>query len=184
MKIDILFPQDLIDQLKDYRIRFPQESERVDFFFDFINHKNQHFLRENDYGHFTASAFIVNKTSSKILLTHHGKLDKWIQLGGHADGNTDLLAVALQEAREESGIQDFTIPTQKILDIDYHQIPPFKNTPAHIHFDVRYLLVTDDRIPIVISKESKDLQWIPMQKISDYTEERSMLRPIKKIKSS
>jgi 8-oxo-dGTP pyrophosphatase MutT (NUDIX family) len=110
-----------------------------------------------------------------VLLTHHRKLNKWLQLGGHADGVEDLLQVAVTEAREESGILQFVVLEHDIFDIDIHMIPARKNEPEHFHFDVRYLLraVTE---AYTVSDESHDLAWIDTSMMSTLTTESSMIR--------
>src|ERR1022692_1433569 len=84
-------------------------------------------------GHLTGSAWIVDKAHTRTLLTHHRKLDKWLQLGGHADGDPDLLAVAMREAREESGLTKLRAASVEIFDLDRHWIPERKAEPAHWH---------------------------------------------------
>jgi 8-oxo-dGTP pyrophosphatase MutT (NUDIX family) len=113
----------------------------------------------------TASAWIVSHDHTSFLLTHHAKLDRWLQLGGHADGETDLAAVALREAREESGLDAFSFGSTSgeslPLDLDVHLIPARGAEPAHLHHDVRYLLVAGAEQSLRISSESLDLRWFP-----------------------
>ena len=130
-------------------------------------------------GHFTASAWIQNMTGSKALMTHHRKLGRWLQLGGHADGTPDLHSVALREAEEESGLSGFEFASDHIFDIDIHAIPPRKNEPEHLHFDVRFLLKIDE-LPPIISKESLNLRWVPVQEIESLTTSESVLRLVRK----
>ncbi len=118
------------------------------------------FERSNKEGHFTGSAWLVNPAGDKALLTLHRKLKRWMQTGGHADGDTNLLGVALREATEESGIGGICPVSEEIFDIDIHEIPgrPAAKETAHLHYDVRYLL----RAPhehFCISDESDDLAW-------------------------
>ena len=102
-------------------------------------------------GHLTGSAWIVSPDRKRTLLTHHHKLDKWLQLGGHADGETDLLAVALREAREESGLTRLRAVSAEIFDCDRHLIPARGTEPAHYHHDVRFLLEADRDEPLAMS---------------------------------
>ena len=94
-------------------------------------------------------------------MTHHKKLNKWLQLGGHSDGDPDTWKVALREATEESGIDNIAFVTRQIFDIDIHTIPENlkKNEPEHKHYDVRFLLKapTED---FVVSEESNFLKWV------------------------
>lgn len=117
------------------------------------------FERDNYEGHFTASAWIVTQDNSKALITHHKKLGLKLQLGGHCDGDSNLLRVAIKEAMEESGITNLGFST-KILDLDIHKIPANKNTPEHEHFDVRFLIIVPNDSVFTVSEESTNLEWI------------------------
>ena len=117
-------------------------------------------------GHITGSAWLLNPVGDKALLLLHSKLQRWLQPGGHADGDTDACAVALKEAREESGIEGIELLRAEIFDVDVHLIParPQKGEPAHYHYDVRYLL----RAPhedFVCSDESDALAWLTAEEL-------------------
>ena len=137
-------------------------------------------LRTCASGHLTGSAWIVNRARTRTLLTHHHKLDKWLQLGGHADGDGDLLAVALREAREESGLVRLRIVSTEIFDLDRHWIPPRKTDPGHHHYDLRFMIEADEAEPPVISNESKDLAWIDVTRVTSLNAEESMARMVRK----
>ena len=114
-------------------------------------------------GHITGSAFVVDAASGRVLLHHHRRLDRWLQLGGHDDGEHDPLATALREGREESGLLDLQPLSLAILDIDVHAIPARGSEPAHLHHDVRYALQT--AAPEAIARqdaESRDLAWLDL----------------------
>lgn len=152
------------------------------------------FLRGNHSGHFTGSSFIVNLKRTKTLLTHHRKLNKWVQLGGHADGETDLQKVALKEAQEESGIHEVSfipwykkfpylnLPNYLPFDLDIHKIPEYNSTPSHFHYDFRYLMELNCEIPLIISEESKDLKWVLWEELPKYSKEESITIQVKKAK--
>lgn len=131
-------------------------------------------------GHLTGSAWIVSPDRSRVLLTHHRKLDKWLQLGGHADGDPDLLAVALREAREESGLASVRALSADIFDLDRHWIPPREPDPGHYHYDLRFLLEADPRELLTLSHESKDLAWIELGQVTALNPEESMARMVRK----
>jgi 8-oxo-dGTP pyrophosphatase MutT (NUDIX family) len=137
-------------------------------------------LRSCGPGHLTGSAWIMSPDRSRTLLTHHLKLDKWLQLGGHADGDGDLLAVALREAREESGLSLVRSVSREIFDLDRHWIPERKTDPGHYHYDLRFLIEADPREPLTISSESKDLAWVELERVTSLNPEESMARMVRK----
>ena len=130
--------------------------------------------------HLTGSAWIVSPDRTRTLLTHHHKLDKWLQLGGHADGDGDLVAVALREAREESGLTRLRVLSGEIFDFDRHLIPARKSEPEHFHHDLRFLIEADPDEPLIISSESKDLAWVEVTRVTALNPEESMARMVRK----
>jgi 8-oxo-dGTP pyrophosphatase MutT (NUDIX family) len=147
----------LRQQLNDYEQRWPDEAAVVGLFTELLDDPHDPFVRERLEGHFTASAWLVDSTGSRVLLTHHRKLERWLQLGGHADGDRDLVRVALREAQEESGLADLRV-TPGIYDLDRHLIPEHKGVPAHWHYDVRYVIHATHE-DVVVSDESHALAW-------------------------
>jgi 8-oxo-dGTP pyrophosphatase MutT (NUDIX family) len=128
----------------------------------------------------TASAWIVSPDRAQVLLTQHRKLGRWLQLGGHADGDPDVFAVALREAREESGLARFsTLPGdggRLPVDVDVHEIPARRAEPAHLHHDVRFLLLAEPGQSLCRSDESADLRWVPWAELPRLAAEESLLR--------
>ena len=116
------------------------------------------FVRDRLDGHFTASAWLVDRSCTRVLLTHHRKLGIWVQLGGHADGDRDLCAVALREAEEESGLAGLRVEPG-VFDLDRHWIPEHKGVRGHWHYDVRYVVRAGDCEDFVVSAESHALAW-------------------------
>jgi len=131
-------------------------------------------------GHLTGSAWIVDATRRHVLLTHHRKLDKWLQPGGHADGDPDLLAVALREAREETGLTRLYAVSPNVFDVDRHWIPARGDTPGHWHLDLRFLIEADPAEALVMSNESHDLRWVELDRVATLNPEESMLRMVRK----
>jgi 8-oxo-dGTP pyrophosphatase MutT (NUDIX family) len=131
-------------------------------------------------GHLTGSAWITDPEGGQVLLTHHRKLDKWLQLGGHADGDLDLAAVALREAREESGLASVRPASPIPFDVDKHWIPPRRSDPGHWHYDVRFHVIADPAEPLVVSDESHDLAWVRVTEMASFNAEASMMRMAQK----
>lgn len=153
-------------QLEFYRTPFEEESAFIADF-NLLTHDPLGYKREQLDGHFTASAWIVNKSRTHTLLTLHRKLGRWLQLGGHADGNENLIEVALKEAEEESGLTSLELVDSTIFDLDKHIIPERPHVKEHFHFDVRYLFEADINEPLVISDESVSLAWITFDSVVD-----------------
>lgn len=146
----------------------------------FVETREDCFLRSQLSGHLTGSAWIVSPDRTRTLLTHHRKLDKWLQLGGHADGDPDLLAVAMKEAREESGLTRLKAVSAAPFDVDRHLIPERKGVPEHFHYDLRFMIEADPAEPLVISHESKDLAWVEVTRVTSLNPEESMARMVRK----
>ena len=164
--------------LAAYRGRWPEESETVTRFDAFVDAHPDCFDRSCRVGHITGSAWIVDARGERVLLAHHRKLGLWLQPGGHCDGDPDTLAVALREAREESGLEVGALD-ESIFDLDVHPIPARGHEPAHHHYDVRYLLRAEhDRFRV--SDESHALEWVPAEGVGALTERESVLRMARK----
>jgi 8-oxo-dGTP pyrophosphatase MutT (NUDIX family) len=172
--------QPLLDQLAAYLDQHPQESDTIGRFMEFVRTRPECFERSLLEGHITGSAWIVDDSGTRVLLTHHRKLDAWLQLGGHADGDPDVLAVALKEAEEESGLVGFEPLVEGIFDLDIHRIPARKEVPEHWHYDVRYVLRPTGSTAYIVSEESHDLRWVPLDEVSSLTQDESMLRMVEK----
>lgn len=166
----------LLSLLHEYRGSFPDERDRVDQFIDFVMRNPDCFERSLEEGHVTGSGWIVDSSGKRTLLTHHRKLDLWLQPGGHADGNGEVLEVARQECFEETGLTGLFPVSEAIFDLDIHGIPERRNEPAHFHYDVRFLFRNPGPDDYRVSEESHDLAWVGMEKLEDYTMEWSMRR--------
>jgi 8-oxo-dGTP pyrophosphatase MutT (NUDIX family) len=138
------------------------------------------FLRTSFPGHFTGSALVVNGDGSRVLLHHHRKLDKWLQFGGHCDGDEDVLRVARREALEESGIEGLIVASERPFDLDIHEIPARGADPAHFHYDVRYMLIAPEAAALVLSDESHDLRWFAPEELEPLALDGSLRRMIGK----
>lgn len=166
--------------LKNHLPADANEKRMIEEMLEFIKFHPQCLQRSLLIGHITASAWITDKSRKFVLLTHHRKLDKWFQLGGHADGEGDLQKVALTEAREESGLLSLSFVSREIFDVDIHQIPARLNEPAHLHYDIRFLLEGDREEPLVVNHESKALVWVPVEEVILLNESESIQRMVRK----
>ena len=161
--MDVHIGHDELDRLRGdlagYARRWPDEAATVAHFVELLDDAaNEPFSRARLAGHFTGSAWLVDRTGTRVLLTHHRKLGRWLQLGGHADGDADLGRVALKEAEEESGLQDLRLEPG-LFDLDRHWIPERHDVPGHWHYDVRFVVRASGDEAFVVSEESLDLAW-------------------------
>ena len=154
---------------------------------EFLHHNSQEHAaferelagEERVWGHVTGSAWIVNATGTRTVLVHHAKLGRWLQPGGHCDGEANVQQVALREAREETGL-DVVALQSSLFDVDVHRIPEYWNTPAHWHYDVRFLLQADDTVDPILSKESHAVRWVSSKEVSNLNNSASIQRMIAK----
>lgn len=147
------------------------------------NHPNC-FDRQLQIGHVTGSAWIVSPDRQQVVLLHHYKLDRWFQPGGHADGDPDVLRVALREAEEETGLRDLKVVDPAIFDVDVHTIPARADEPEHVHYDIRFLFEASTDQPFVRTRETKDVRWVHISDVTKLTAEKSINRMISKKKDN
>ena len=166
----------LILQLMGYRNRWPGESRVASRFVGFLSAHPDGFERSLQAGHVTGSAWLFDVSGLHVLLINHKKLGMRIQLGGHADGDGDILRVAMREAREESGLGSIEPVSTRIFDIDVHQIPARPGEPEHLHWDVRHALRATGDEECTPSDESHELRWVEIANLNRLTQEESMLR--------
>jgi 8-oxo-dGTP pyrophosphatase MutT (NUDIX family) len=152
----------LLGQLRDYTAADALEARHQRDIVNLLTDGGDSFSRGHfEPGHITASLFIVDPAMERLLLHHHRRLDRWLQLGGHVEGDEDPKVAALREGREESGLCDLELVVDGIFDLDVHVIPAAKGEPDHRHFDVRYLARTSTPEAIALdAAESKALAWV------------------------
>jgi 8-oxo-dGTP pyrophosphatase MutT (NUDIX family) len=180
----------VIQLLTAYRDANPTEAAVADRILALVNSRSDCFDRTCRPGHLTGSAWVVSPDGERHLLLHHRKLDKWLQPGGHADGQTDLAEVALREAFEETGLESLRVVTDNhgvaVLDLDVHDIPA-RYAPdgsliedGHEHHDVRFLFQADADESLCINDESNELRWCTPEEVLSLTQEWSVLRLLEK----
>ncbi|HTJ52742.1 MAG TPA: NUDIX hydrolase [Cyclobacteriaceae bacterium] len=173
---------ELIHALENYTTDYIEEKEFCIRFLDLLKSERA-YHRDHLPGHITGSAWIIDETKQYTLLTHHAKLNKWLQTGGHADGDENVLNVALREAEEESGLKNFKLLQPTIFDLDIHLIPERKDFPQHFHYDIRFLFEASMKEQLIISEESHDLAWKKIDEIDVLTNHNpSMIRMAEKTK--
>ncbi|MCY3714711.1 MAG: NUDIX hydrolase [Gemmatimonadetes bacterium] len=174
----------LLHALNLYQARYPADEDTVARIRDLVAGRPDCFERTCMPGHITGSAWILSPDRSKYLLTRHRIFDRWLQLGGHADGCPRPHLVAMREAEEESGLSGFGLyrdPEGFVpLDVDIHAIAARPGVPAHEHYDLRYLLAAAAEQPLEISDESHDLRWFDKEELLDTVREDSVLRMLHK----
>jgi 8-oxo-dGTP pyrophosphatase MutT (NUDIX family) len=175
----------LIRELSEYRPADLNEREHVWRTLELLHLRGAVASRHHfGPGHITASAFIIDPHSQKLLLHHHRRLDRWLQMGGHLDHGESAREAALREAREESGLQLITPASEEIFDVDVHTIPSGKSEPDHIHYDLRFLFTASTNDPLArAEEESLDLKWFDYDEAERAMNEEASSRVIRKIKA-
>jgi len=163
---------DLEQALNSFKPHDDIEEAHVQKLRHFINGDQNIFSRQNLEGHITGSGFLMTSDLSKILLTHHAKLGKWFQFGGHSDDDSNTKRVAARETIEESGIEAIHPLVSGIFDIDIHKIPENikKQEPSHYHYDIRFMFATDQQ-QFIVSDESNDLKWFTLDEFVNTVEQ-------------
>jgi 8-oxo-dGTP pyrophosphatase MutT (NUDIX family) len=169
---------------QNYLSKYPEDSHALHLL-EFLDNYENFWQRDNSYGHVTSSAWVVNESHDKVLLTHHKKLDIWIQLGGHIEAEDKSIYDACErELKEESGLKEFKLLTTEIFDIDVHKFPESANGfPEHFHLDIRLLFQGNSEEEINFDLiESNEVVWIPIDKVEYYQNAWSVMRMVEKVK--
>lgn len=172
----------LYKQIKEYTPYNRQEAADKTLMLQFMERNPDCLTRDNLAGHFATSAWVVNKTRTKVLMIYHNIYSSWSWAGGHADGESNLLAVARREILEETGLADMKLLCDgifaiNVLGVERH-IKKGKPVAAHLHLDVEYLFEADDSLPLKIKEdENSAVGWVDIDKIHTAVTEEKM-KPI------
>jgi 8-oxo-dGTP pyrophosphatase MutT (NUDIX family) len=174
---------ELLEELRQYQPADAVEAGHKGAMLDLLSYGRDPFSRHGfEPGHITASCFIVDPSSRRVLLHRHRRLDRWLQMGGHVDEGESTRAAALREASEESGLKDLEL-IDGVMDLDVHTIPSGKGEPDHMHYDVRFVARTSQPEAIIIARaESSDLAWVDLIQAVSLMNEEGSRRVIMKIR--
>ena len=166
----------LIEQIQNYIPVNEQEETDKRILLNWLAGPEDISIRENLIGHLTASAWVVNPDRTHVLMAYHKIYDSWAWLGGHADGNWNLSQVAAKEAREESGIEDLTLLSDRpvsleILTVSGHE-KRGKYVPCHLHLNLTYLFEADPAQSLQVNAdENSGVAWLEMDKLGQFSSE-------------
>lgn len=179
--------EDVIRKIGEYEPANEQETEDKALMLSWLEHNDDAFSRENAIAHVTVSGWVVNKDRSKVLMVYHNIYDSWSWLGGHADGETDLLSVAVKEVKEESGLAEVhpvseDIMSLEVLTVDGHE-KKGRYVTSHLHMNVTFLLEADSESVLSIkADENSDVAWFtPEEALEKSTEPWFVERIYKKL---
>ncbi len=174
--------KELLQLLNRHETRFMEEAAFVARARAFVEANTDVFNREHLPLHVTGSAWVVSPDFTQALILHHIKQDQWFQPGGHADGDNDVLRVALRETSEETGLDPDQIQllSEEVFDVDIHTIPASRHDTWHEHIDLRFLVQIDNRLPVPGSDESHEVLWVDLRHVSAYNNNRSTWRMVEK----
>ncbi len=176
--------KELYNQIKNYKPVTEKEKADKEVILNFMKNNDNCLLRDNKIAHFTASGWIVNKKRDKVLMIYHNIYDSWAWVGGHADGDSDLLHVVKKEIEEETGVTKLKqlydgIYGINIVTVEAHK-KRGKQVNAHLHFDLEFLFEADENDKLTIKEdENSNVGWIPVEEVNNYTTEEKM-KPIYK----
>lgn len=173
---------DLLAYLNKHKTRFMEEAAYTARAIAFVEQNANCFYRELWPMHVTGSAWVVSPARDRVLMLHHLKLNQWFQPGGHADGNHDILGVALKELTEETGLEQshLRLLSEDVFDVDIHGIPAMHGDPAHEHIDIRFLVEIDDTVHIPGNDESFEVRWVTLDEVSQFNNNLSTRRMVQK----
>jgi 8-oxo-dGTP pyrophosphatase MutT (NUDIX family) len=175
-----------IELIKKYHPINEQEQKDKELILHCVNKFDDILTRDNEIAHITSSAFAVNRAKDKVLMVHHNIYNSWSWTGGHADGEEDLLTVAIKELKEETGVTNIRPITSDIFSLDVlpvlGHIKRGKYVSAHLHLSVAYLIESDENERLIVKEdENSGVKWIPIDKINEYSNEPHMQKVYEKL---
>lgn len=178
----------LVELIKKYNAFNEQEENDKKIILKCLDMYDDILTRDNELIHITSSGFVVNKNRDKVLMVHHNIYNSWSWTGGHADGEEDLLHVAMKEVEEETGVKNIIPVSEDILSLDIipvqGHIKKGKYVSPHLHISIAYLIQADEKdILIVNINENSGVKWIPIHEIDKYSNEAHMIKIYDKIVS-
>ena len=177
---------DWIELIKRYSPYDEQEKKDKEVILDCIDTFKDILTRDNKIAHITSSAFILNKAKDKVLMIHHNIYNSWSWTGGHADGEKDLLAVAIREGKEETGVENIKALNSDIFSLEIlpvlGHVRRGKYVSAHLHLSIAYLVEADEKEALIVKEdENSDVKWIPIEEVNSYSSEPHMQKVYTKL---
>ena len=180
--------EELKGKIENYKPYNEQEKQDKKVMLDYINNFDNILTRENEFGHFTASSWVVNNQRTKVLMIYHNIYNSWTWTGGHADGEHDLLGTAVRELKEETGVTNVKVLKPDIFSLENicvnGHVKRGKYVSSHVHLNLTYLLEVDEKEKLKIKEdENSGVRWIPIEDIDKYSTEPWMVEKVyKKLK--
>ena len=175
--------EELKEKIEGYKPCNEQEEQDKKVMIDYINHFDNVLTRKNEFGHFTASSWVVNQQRTKLLMIYHNIYNSWTWTGGHADGEHDLLGTALRELKEETGVKNVNVLNPDIFSLEIicvnGHVKRGKYVASHVHLNLTYLLEVDEEETLQMKEdENSGVKWIPIEDIDKYSTEPWMVEKI------
>lgn len=170
----------LRQQIQNYEPYNEQEEKDKQIMLKYIDMFNDVLTRNNEFGHFTASSWVVNKQRTKVLMLYHNIYKSWTLSGGHADGETDLLGTAIRELKEETGVKNIKILSEGIYSLEAAPVEGHtkrgKYVPSHVHLNLTYLLEVDENEETTIKEdENSGIKWVNIEEVENISTEKYMI---------
>ncbi len=175
----------LKEQIENYKPYNEQEEKDKEIILKYINNFDDVLTRNNEFGHFTASSWVINKERTKVLMIYHNIYDSWSWTGGHADGEDNLLGTAMRELKEETGAKDIKVLKDDIFSLEVicvnGHVKRGKYVGSHVHLNLTYLLEVDENEDLRIKEdENSGVKWIDINELDKYVTEKWVLENIYK----